>query len=255
MNHCPLRKFESPTMNWVRLGRSADSPGWSATACLKALANTGTMKITTASIHQQSEDEDHHRIHRRRADLPPQRVELLELVGDPLQSLVETARALARAHHGSEEVVEDLRTAPHCVGQRAAGLHVPPYAADRLLEPLVLRLVLERVERAQHRHARCHKSGELPGEDRELARLDPAEAIEDRLELEGLVLLGDVEHDQPALAKLLGDLSLGIGVNLATRGHTCHVDGTEREGAHLRLRSSLQSPAHRPPPAPAPEVA
>ena len=35
-----------------------------------------------------------------------------------------------------------------------------------------------------------------------------AEAVEDLLEPEGLVLLGDVEDDQAALAQLLGDLSL-----------------------------------------------
>ena len=50
MNQKSLTKFEIPIVIWVIVGRSADSPGWSATASLKALAKTGTMKMTTASM-------------------------------------------------------------------------------------------------------------------------------------------------------------------------------------------------------------
>ena len=50
MNQYPLRKSEKLIMSCVRVGRDADSPGWSATASLNASAKTGTMKITTASM-------------------------------------------------------------------------------------------------------------------------------------------------------------------------------------------------------------
>ena len=57
-------------------------------------------------------------------------------------------------------------------------LHRPPselrldvlaQAADRLLQQLVLGLVLEGVERAQHRHPRGDQGRELTGEHRQLA--------------------------------------------------------------------------------------
>jgi hypothetical protein len=50
MNQQFLRKSENVTIAWVNFGRSEDSPGWSATASLKASAKIGTMKMTTATM-------------------------------------------------------------------------------------------------------------------------------------------------------------------------------------------------------------
>ena len=90
---------------------------------------------------------------------------------------------------------------------------------DRLLDHLVLGLVLERVERAQHRHARGDQGRELAREHRQLAHLDLLEALEEVLELDRLALLGDVEDDQAALAQLLGDLGLR-GASISPREGT-----------------------------------
>ena len=110
---------------------------------------------------------------------------------------------------------EDPGLAVHRRVQRAAGLDVVAQRGDRRLEHRILGLVLERVERAQHRHARGDQRRELAREDGELAHVDVLEPLEDALELERLVALGDVEDDQAALAQLIGDLRLRGGLELA----------------------------------------
>jgi hypothetical protein len=234
-------------MIWVRAGRQGR--GLARLVCDGLLEGLGEDR----DDEDDDREHDHHRrgedvsrVEHGRSDLSLQRIQLLELEGDSLQRIVEPPRALARSNHGAEELVEDLRSPTHCVGQGAARLDVVAHPCDRVLEPLVLRLVFERVQRPEHRHAGGDQGRELPGEDREVAGLDRAEAIEGALQLESLVLLRDVEHDQPALAELLGDLSLRLGVHLPPGGHTAHIDGTEGVGAHLRLRSS--SPPGRPRP-------
>ena len=168
--------------------------------------------------HHDREAEDQRRVHHRRFDLAPQRVELLDLEGDPVERLLEAAGLLAGADHRAEEAVEDLRVALHRLLQRAARLDVCAHAGDRLLDLLVLGLLLERVQGAQHRHPGGDQGRELAREDRQLAHVDALQAVEEVLDLERLVLLADVEDDQAALAQLLGDLGLGLGLELAARG-------------------------------------
>ena len=62
--------------------------------------------------------------------------------------------------------------------------------------------------------------------------MTPCKRLNELLELEGLELLGDVEDDQAALAKLLGDLGLRVGLDLAARGDAREVDRAESVGAH-----------------------
>jgi hypothetical protein len=62
--------------------------------------------------HQSGETRDQARIDHRGLDLAPQRVVLLELVGDPQQRRLEDAAALARRDHRDVEIVEDVGVAP-----------------------------------------------------------------------------------------------------------------------------------------------
>ena len=134
--------------------------------------------------HDGREAEDQRRVHQRRFDLAPQRVGFLDLEGDPVQRLLEAARLLAGADHRPEEAVEDLGVALHRLLERAAGLDVGADAGDRLLDLLVLGLLLERVQGAQHRHPRGDQGRELAREDRQLAHVDALPALEDVLDVE-----------------------------------------------------------------------
>jgi hypothetical protein len=120
----------------------------------------------------------------------------------------------------------------HRVAEGAAGLDVAPDARDRLAQLLVLGLVLEGVERTQHRHSRGHQRRELPRENGQLAHADALEPVQQPLQLQRLALLGYVEDDQPPLAKLLGHLRLAVRLHLAPGGDPCDVDCAECEGAH-----------------------
>src|SRR5215211_1494060 len=115
---------------------------------------------------------------------------------------------------------------------------------DRVAEHLVLGLLLEGVQGAEHRHARFNERGELAREDGYRPEVDALEALEDALELHRLALLGDIQDDQPALAKLLGDDGLGRGVHLAASGDAGEVHGAEGESAHRA------APFPTPPPGP-----
>ncbi len=157
-------------------------------------------------------------------------VGFLDLEGDPVERLLEATRLLAGADHRPEEAVEDLRVALHRLLERAAGLDVRAHPGDRLADLLVLGLLLERVQRAQHRHPRGDQGRELAREDRQLAHVDALPALEEVLDVERLVLLGDVEDDQAALAQLLGDLGLGLGLELAGGGDPADVHRPEGEG-------------------------
>ena len=159
---------------------------------------------------------------------------------DAVERLLEAARALAGAHHRAVERIEDARLALHRLVQRAAGLDVVADGRDRRLQHLVLGLVLQRVERAQHRHAGRDQGRELAREDRQVAHVDALEALEDALELQRLALLGDVEHDQAALAQLLGDLRLGASPP-ARRGRERPARSTAR-----KVKVLTGSPSSRP---------
>jgi hypothetical protein len=54
--------------------------------------------------------------------------------------------------------------------------------------------------------------------------------------LNGSLLLADVEDDQAALAQLLGDLRLGLGLDLAGGRAPGHVHRAEGEGGRARHR-------------------
>ena len=101
-------------------------------------------------------------------------VGFLHLVGDPVHRLLEPPRLLAGADHRPVEAVEDLRVALHRLLQRAARLDVGADAGDRLLDHLVLGLLLERLQGAQHRHPGGDQGRELAREDRQLAHVDAA---------------------------------------------------------------------------------
>ena len=124
----------------------------------------------------------------------------------------------------------------HRFRQRAAGLDVGAHAGGRLLDPLVLRLLLERVQGAQHRHPGGDQGGELAREDRQLAHVDAFPGLPDLLDPERRLLLADVEDDQAALAQLLGDRGLGVGLEFAGRRGPGDVHRAEGEGAGARHR-------------------
>ena len=167
--------------------------------------------------HDDREPEDQHRVHHRRFDLTLERVGFLHLEGDAVERFLEPARLLAGADHRPVEAVEDPRVALHRLLEGAAGFDVGAQAGDRLVDRLVLGLLLERVEGAQHRHARGDEGRELTREDGQLAHVDALPAFEEVLDVDRLALLGDVEDDQAALAQLLGDLRLRLGLNFAGR--------------------------------------
>ncbi len=165
--------------------------------------------------HDDREAEDERRVHHRRFDLAPQRVELLELEGDPVERLLEAAGALSRADHRAVEAVEDRRVALHRLVQRAAGLDVGAHPAMRVADlsssvwsssvyrdrsigmPEATRVANWREKTARSRMLTLWKRLKRPSM------------------LDRLALLGDVEDDQAALAQLLGDLRLGLGLELA----------------------------------------
>ena len=165
---------ETATQIWVGSGSSALPPGLSSAMSSKMPTKTGTMKATTASSTTTAKTKTSAGYIIAERTWRLQRVHLLELEGDPVERLVEAARLLAGADHRAEEAVEDLGVALHRLLQRAAGLDVVAHAGDRLLDLLVLGLLLERVQRAQHRHARGDQGRELAREDRQLAHVDAA---------------------------------------------------------------------------------
>ena len=109
-------------------------------------------------------------------------VGFLDLEGDPVEHLVEPPRLLAGADHRPVEAVEDPRVALHRLLQRAARLDVGADAGGGGFDLLVLGLVLERFQRPQHRHPGGDQGRELAREDRQLAHVDAAEALEQVLD-------------------------------------------------------------------------
>ena len=95
------------------------------------------------------EARDQGRVHHRRLHLAAQRVVLLELVGDPLERLLEDPSDLTGADHGDVELVEDVGVPAERVGQRDAGLDVHTHRGHGLAELVALRLLLEHVQRPQ----------------------------------------------------------------------------------------------------------
>ena len=147
------------------------------------------------------EAEDQRRVHHRRFDLTAQGVGFLHLVGDLVERVLQPTRLLARADHRPVEAVEDLRVALHRLLERAARLDVGAHPGRRLLDLLVLRLFLQRVQGAQHRHAGGDQGRELAREDRQFPHVDLLPAFEQVLDVERRLLLADVEDDQAALAQ------------------------------------------------------
>jgi hypothetical protein len=182
--------------------------------------------------HDHREHPDHHRVGHRRPDLAAQRVRLLELVRDPHQRLLEHSCRLTGPHHRDVELVEDVRVLLKRVGQRDSRLDVLAHVAEDLLQLLVLGLVLEHVERAQDRHTGRHHGRQLPRHHGQLLRLDPLEALEQVLARDPRLLLDDVEDDQPALAKFVGDRLLRAGVQLALSRHARNVNCSEGVSRH-----------------------
>ena len=131
--------------------------------------------MASRTTHREAEDQ--RRVHQRRFDLAAQGVGFLHLEGDPVERVLEPARLLAGADHRPEEAVEDLRVALHRLLERAARLDVGAHAGDRLLDRLVLGLLLERVQGAQHRHPRGDQGRELAREDRQLAHVDASSSV------------------------------------------------------------------------------
>ena len=180
------------------------------------------------------EAEDQQGVHHRRFDLAPERVAFLHLVGDAVEGILQAPGLLPGPDHRPVEAVEDFGMAPHRLLQRAPGLDVGLDAADRLLDAVVLGLLLERAERAQHRHPRGDQGRELTREDRELALVDSFPGLPELLDLERLALLADVEDDQAALAQLVSDLGLRLGLDFA---------GGRRSGEVERLKEKVVAPA------------
>ena len=179
--------------------------------------------------HAEREHEHDGRVGHRGLDLAAQVVVLLELVGDPLERLLEHAAGLAGAHHGDVERVEDLRVLVERLGEGEAGLDVLADGAERLLELLVLDLLLEDVERPQERHARGDHGRQLAGHDRQLLGLDLL-GPERELHLEPGLLLDQVHHGQAAGLQLGGDRLAGDAGDLALLGRAGRVDGLEAVG-------------------------
>ena len=117
------------------------------------------------------------------------------------------------------------------VGQREAGLDVLADGDEDLTQLVVLRLLLDDVERPEQRHARVHHRRELAGGDDELVRLDPAEAREDVARARGSLLL-DVDDDQALRAQLRRDGLLVAGLHLPLAGDAGEVECLECEGGH-----------------------
>ena len=148
------------------------------------LAKTGITKATIATSTTVGEAEDERRVHQRRFDLAAKFVGFLDLVGDPVQRLFEAARLLAGADHRPVEPVEDLRVALHRLLQRACPPRRRSGRRRRLPDLLVLGLLLERVQGAQHRHPRGDQGRELAREDGQLAHVDALPTAEEVLDVE-----------------------------------------------------------------------
>ena len=156
---------EAQTQIWVGSGSDALNFTFSSASSLKMSAKTGMMKATTISSDDRSEAEDQRRIHHRRFDLAAQGVGFLDLKGDPVEDVFEPPRLLAGADHRPVELVEDVGMARHRLLEGAAGLDVGAEAGGRLADLLVLGLLLEGGEGAQHRHPRRDEGRELARED------------------------------------------------------------------------------------------
>ena len=195
------------------------------------------------TIDRQSEDEG--RVHHRRADLASQGVELLELEGDPVERLLEAARALARARPSTGRAgrrssgwrsIASASELPASTSSRTRRWS-PPSAARPRSGP--------RACRASAASACRRRSGSRTGARRRRGRawLTLLKRSKQPLELQRLALLGDVEDDQPPLAELLGDLRLGVGLELAPRRDRRR----RRRRGRRRCSSAGLHPARRPP--------
>ena len=96
--HWWVTKSEMPTTIWVIIGRSG----------LRALRHRELVEDVHEDRHDDRDDDDHHRereaedddrVGHGRLDLAAEGVEALELVGDPIQSLLQAPRALAGPDH------------------------------------------------------------------------------------------------------------------------------------------------------------
>ena len=150
--------------------------------------------------HHDGEATDQAGIDHRRTDLASQRVGRLELIGDARQALLEHSRRLTGAHHRDVELVEDLGVSLQRIRQRQAGLDVAARLGQYLSQLVVLGLVLEHVKAAKQGHARSDHGRELSRHDRDVARLDLPEALQQVRFGDGRLVLDDVERDQPAIA-------------------------------------------------------
>jgi hypothetical protein len=195
-----------------------------------------------ADEDDQREGHDDPRVDHGRLDLPAQRVLLLELVGDAQQRLLEHAAGLAGASHGHEEGREDLGVALERAAEREPGFDVLADVGDDVGQQLVLGLRLERVERAQDRHARADHRRELTREDGQVGGLDPLHEVEGDLLRPVLGL--DVEDDQPARLQLVGDDLLGVRLHLAGGFRPGEVHRPEDVAGHaIRPPARRRSPA------------
>ena len=223
---------ERSIMNWVRAG---SSPPRSVNMSAKIGMMNRTIPISTS--HGEHADQD--RVDHRRAHRALEVVVLLQLDRDALQHLLQVAAGLAGAHHGDEEVREDLGVLRHGLGERQAGLDVLAHGDDRVLELGRLGLLLEHVERAQQGEAARDHGGQLARHDRDVARLEAAIAVEELLDGGRGGLLVHVHDREAAQAQLGRDRRLRVAGDLPREGAPRAVEGLvdERGAAHAAFTS------------------
>ena len=153
--------------------------------------------------HERREAEDDGRVDHRAAHAPLQLRLLLDLRRDAVEHRVERARRLARLDHRDEEPVEDLRMPRQRLREHQPRLDVRPYLGDRLRQVLVVRLLLERDERADDADAGLDHRRQLAREDLERLRLDLLE-LRAQPVLAGRRPLGERARQQAASLEQLG---------------------------------------------------
>src|SRR2546421_2742200 len=110
---------------------------------------------------------------------------------------------LARFHQVHEQVVEVERMLAKRLMERSTPLDVGLDVEDEPLHRGLVIAVADDLERLHQRNARGEHGGELAGEDRDIARVDPAARV-------ALTLLADA-RGRHALAAQLGAQSLLVG--------------------------------------------